>query len=233
MAEAGTSAPGRHAARPQPDVLSAVTYDGWVQPGTAIEVAGLSLAGGMLYVGKKLCAPADGGSDPALIDPWLLTVYTTSDVAAYLDAKAVRLLAEGRANFARFGLGSDPVLEWGADTLIFPWRGGRVMCTLAVALTAAGANAALDGVCLTMTAASRPAAIARLQSLADSAPDPLALAASVKNKIVEKYDEFLSDELLSIACAASSLDVDGAWHTLASLLNQVASQTSSSPIAGA
>jgi ATP-dependent Lhr-like helicase len=162
----------------------------------------------------------------------MLTVYTTSDVPAYLDAKAVRLLAEGRANFARFGLGSDPVLEWGADTLIFPWRGGRVMSTLAVALTAAGANAALDGVCLTMTASSRAAAVDRLQSLADSAPDPLALAASVKNKIVEKYDEFLGGELLSIAYAARSLDVDGAWHALASLLNQIASQTSSSPIAG-
>lgn len=67
----GTSTPGRHAARPQPEVLSGVTHDGWVPAGTAIEVAGLSLPGGMLYVGKKLRAPADGGSDPALIDPRL------------------------------------------------------------------------------------------------------------------------------------------------------------------
>ena len=129
----------------------------------------------------------------------------------------MRLLAEGRANFARFGLGTNPVLEWGADTLIFPWRGDRVMSTLAVALTGAGTVTAQDGVCLTMTAASRPAAIARLQSLADSAPDPLALAASVKNKIVEKYDESLSEELLNIDYAARSLDVDGAWHALDAL----------------
>ena len=165
-----------------------------------------------------------GGEVADRVRQEMLTVYTTSDVPAYLDAKAVRLLAEGRANFARFGLGSDPVLEWGADTLIFPWRGGRVMSTLAVALTAAGANAALDGVCLTMTAASRAVAVDRLQSLADSAPDPLALAASVKNKIVEKYDEFLSEELLSIDYAARSLDVDGAWHALTSLLNAMTAQ---------
>lgn len=166
-----------------------------------------------------------GGEVADRVRQEMLTVYTTSDVPAYLDAKAVRLLGEGRANFARFGLGSDPVLEWGADTLIFPWRGGRIMSTLAVALTAAGANAALDGVCLTMTAASRAAAIDRLQSLADSAPDPLALAASVKNKIVEKYDDFLSEDLLNIAYAARSLDADGAWHTLTSLLNQVTGQS--------
>ena len=62
---------GRHAAQPQPEVLSGVTYDGWVPAGTAVEIAGLCLPGGMLYVGKKLPAPADGGSDPALIDPRL------------------------------------------------------------------------------------------------------------------------------------------------------------------
>lgn len=161
-----------------------------------------------------------GGEVADRIRQEMLIVYTTSDVPAYLDAKAVSLLAEGRANFARFGLGSDPVLEWGADTLIFPWRGSRVMSTLAVALTAAGANAALDGVCLTMTASSRAASIDWLQSLADSNPDPLTLAASVKNKIVEKYDEFLGEELLNINYAARSLDVGGAWHALTSLLHR-------------
>src|ERR1022692_944768 len=69
----------RHAARPQPEVLSASTYDGWVPAGTAVEVAGLSLPGGMLYVGKKLRAPADGGSDPALIDPRLPIDRRTPD----------------------------------------------------------------------------------------------------------------------------------------------------------
>jgi ATP-dependent Lhr-like helicase len=164
-----------------------------------------------------------GGQVADQVRQEMLAVYTSSDVPAYLDAKAVRLLAEGRANFARFGLGSDPVLEWGADTLIFPWRGGRIMSTLAVALTGSGTHTALDGVCLNMAAASRPEALARLQSLADSAPDPLTLAAGVRNKIVEKYDDLLSEELLNIAYAARSLDVDGAWHTLSSLLKAVTS----------
>jgi ATP-dependent Lhr-like helicase len=164
-----------------------------------------------------------GGQVADQVRQEMLAVYTSSDVPAYLDAKAVRLLAEGRANFARFGLGSDPVLEWGADTLIFPWRGGRIMSTLAVALTGSGTHTALDGVCLNMAAASRPEALARLQSLADSAPDPLTLAAGVRNKLVEKYDDLLSEELLNIAYAARSLDVDGAWHTLSSLLKAVTS----------
>jgi len=167
-----------------------------------------------------------GGEIADRIRREMLAVYKTSSVPVYLNASAARLLAEGRANFARFGLDSDPVLEWGADTLIFPWRGDRIMSTLAVALTTTRVDVAPDGVCLTMTGASRAEAIARLQALAASGPgDPLTLAAGVQTKIVEKYDDFLSDELLDIANAARSLDVDGAWHALTSLLNQVTGQS--------
>jgi hypothetical protein len=104
-AQAGTSAPGRHAAqpeRPQPDVLSAVRYEGWVPPGTAIEVAGFSLPGGMLYVGKKLRAPADGGSDPALIDPWLPVDHRNPDISGATVSYALsyaRLSAQARAAY--------------------------------------------------------------------------------------------------------------------------------------
>jgi ATP-dependent helicase Lhr and Lhr-like helicase len=148
----------------------------------------------------------------------MLTVYTTSDVPRYLDAKAVQLLAEGRANFTRFGLDVSPTMAWGADTLIFPWRGDRIMSTLAAALTCAGVDVAQDGVCLTIAGTSPEATIDRLQALAASVPDPLTLAASVRNKAVEKYDDLLSDELLNVAYAARSIDVDGAWRALTSLL---------------
>jgi ATP-dependent Lhr-like helicase len=167
-----------------------------------------------------------GGEIADRIRREMLAVYKTSSVPVYLNASAARLLAEGRANFARFGLDGDPVLEWGADTLIFPWRGDRIMSTLAVALTTTRVDIAPDGVCLTMTGASRAEAIARLQALAASGPgDPLTLATGVQTKIVEKYDDFLSDELLDVANAARSLDVDGAWHALTGLLNQVTGQS--------
>jgi uncharacterized tellurite resistance protein B-like protein len=45
--------------------------DGWVPVGATIEIAGLTLPGGMLYVGQRLSAPAGNGPDPALIDPRL------------------------------------------------------------------------------------------------------------------------------------------------------------------
>ncbi|GAA3164008.1 hypothetical protein GCM10010531_15210 [Blastococcus jejuensis] len=148
-------------------------------------------------------------------------VYLSEEVPAYLDATAVRLLTEARSNFARYGLGADPVLNVGADTLIFPWRGDRICSTLAIALTASGIEVAQDGVCLTMSNCTRQQAVDRLAELVDrGAPDPDVLAASVSNKIVEKYDEQLSEELLNAAFAARGLDVDGAWDAAHQLLAQ-------------
>jgi ATP-dependent helicase Lhr and Lhr-like helicase len=129
------------------------------------------------------------------------------------------MLAEGRANFARFGLAHGPILEWGHDALIFPWHGDRITSTLAAGLAATGTDVAQDGMCLTMPDTSYEEALTRLEALAVITPDPLALAATVRNKSVDKYDELLSEDLLNAAYAARSLDVPGAWQALDGLLS--------------
>jgi ATP-dependent Lhr-like helicase len=48
-------------------------------------------------------------------------------------------------------------------------------------------------------------------------PDPVVLATGVRAKTHDKYDRYLSDELLNVAYAARALDVPGAWATLAEL----------------
>jgi len=172
--------------------------------------------------GRPPLFTGSGGEVADRVRQEMRTIYTTADVPAYLDATAVRLLAEGRANFTRFGLGEDPLLTSGVDTLIFAWRGDRILSTLAAALTSAGIDVAQDGVCLTMTGADRATAIAHLRTLlAEGPPDPVTLAARVGTKIVEKYDEQLTEELLNEAFAARSLDVDGAWDALRSLLDNL------------
>ena len=52
---------------------------------------------------------------------------------------------------------------------------------------------------------------------AGSAPDPVALAATVQAKLHDKYDRYLSEEILNLAYAARALDVPGAWRSLAEL----------------
>ena len=55
--------------------------------------------------------------------------------------------------------------------------------------------------------------------LKEGPPDTYELARSVANKACEKYDLFLTDELLSVDYAASKLDSNGALSALHKLLN--------------
>jgi ATP-dependent Lhr-like helicase len=172
--------------------------------------------------GRPPLFTGSGGEIADRVRQEMATVYATTVVPAYLDSAAVRLLAEGRTNFTRFGLGRDPLLTSGEDTLIFAWRGDRILSTLAVALTGAGFDVAQDGVCLTMTGADRATTIGRLRALlAQGPPDPVTLAARVGTKIAEKYDDQLTQELLNEAFAARSLDVDGAWDAVRGILDNL------------
>jgi len=140
-----------------------------------------------------------GGHVASRVRQEMRRVYLGADVPAYLDESAARLLGEGRANFTRFGLATNPVLAYGKSTLVFPWRGDRACSTLGVALTGGG-GVSVEGVCLTMNGAGRTETIARLEELlADGPPDPLELAAKVATKVAEKYDEYLSEDLLNEA----------------------------------
>jgi ATP-dependent helicase Lhr and Lhr-like helicase len=147
----------------------------------------------------------------------MLAVYQASDLPRFLDGTAARLLGEGRATFTALGLDSRRLLESGDDTIIFPWRGDRVVATLAVALAASGTPVTQDGLCLTVAGTSPDEARQRLRALAARRPDPLDLAATVRTKVTEKHDDLLPPDLLDAAYAARSLDVDGAWAALPSL----------------
>lgn len=59
---------------------------------------------------------------------------------------------------------------------------------------------------------------ANLKALAESDPmDPVQLATTVENKVAEKYDHCLPDDLLCRDYASRSLDVQGAWDVLSDL----------------
>jgi hypothetical protein len=48
-----------------------------------------------------------------------------------------------------------------------------------------------------------------LATLAAVPPSALELADAIKNKVIEKFDPFLGDELLDLACARDRLDTTG------------------------
>jgi ATP-dependent Lhr-like helicase len=146
-------------------------------------------------------------------------VYESQDMPIYLDAEAQRLLTEGRKAYRRLNLANTPIVGWGNDTLLVPLRGDTIMSTLALALHQRGISVGHEGAALTL---SRTAPRHVLDLLADlaagPAPEAEELAAIVPDKIIDKYDDVLGEELRTIAYAARKLDVAATWAALPDLV---------------
>ncbi len=135
-------------------------------------------------------------------------LYCTDAMPIFLDATARDLLNEARANFTRYGLHQTPVLANGKQTLLFCWMGDVVMNTLLVQLQARGVTVGRDAIALIIEGLSPKAVLTHLKAIAnDETADATALAATVKNKINEKYDPFLDEALLCQNYAAAQLDL--------------------------
>ncbi|MGB3304877.1 MAG: DEAD/DEAH box helicase [Thermomicrobiales bacterium] len=146
-------------------------------------------------------------------------LYERDDVPVFLDKIARRLLKEGRAKYRLHRLTERSAIDWDGDTLLFPWRGDRIMNTLAMLLLREGVNVSLEGVALICRdeSAARVRKILR-QIGSRPLPDALTLAANAHGKERDKYDQYLSEELLTASCAARDLDLPGAREALQDLL---------------
>ncbi|MGH3489261.1 MAG: DEAD/DEAH box helicase [Actinopolymorphaceae bacterium] len=173
-------------------------------------------------------APARGGRPPAFpglgadvadeVRRRMRSLYESDAVPVYLDQVAQRLLDEGRAAYRRLLLAEQPLLSWGRDTVLLPWRGDQIMNTLAVVLRGHRLEVGQDGAALTIRRTNTVGLWKLIQRLVDAPPpDPLDLADTVANKIADKHDQYLDDALLTQSYAARSLDVPGAWSTLRQL----------------
>jgi len=170
--------------------------------------------------GQPPTFPGTGGEVADQVRRTMRALYQSEEVPRYLDATARTLLSEGREAFRRFGHARQSIFGWGNETLLFPWRGDRIMNTLLVTLANQGLQVGQDGVCLTVKGTTPMGLWTLVQELAAAPqPDPLALAETVRAKARDKYDRYLGEELLNLAYAVRSLDVPGAWTTLTDLAN--------------
>ncbi len=142
-------------------------------------------------------------------------LYNTEEMPIFLDAIAADLLQEARSNFSGYGLDETNILSNGSDTLLFPWQGSLVMNTLFVLFLANGWEVQQDAIALTITGVSAREIVRHLRKLSQAAPPaPIELAATVRNKVNEKHDQFLTEELLCQNYAASYLDVPKTWSVI-------------------
>jgi ATP-dependent Lhr-like helicase len=176
-----------------------------------------------------LLKPAKGGKAPIFggeagwihdrVRQEMFAVYTDAKVPNFLDAHARELLAEARENFHRYGLSEKSVIRHGNLSYVFCWAGDRVTDTLVAMLRSKGFKAVNEGIAV-MVANVTPNDLKSCLHLLlkEGLPDTYELARSVENKAHEKYDLFLTDELLSVAFAVSKFDSEGALNTIAAAL---------------
>lgn len=176
-------------------------------------------------------APGPGGKPP-MFDPntggmvhdeirrRMRLVYEGVEMPTYIDPTARALLGEARRSYAQLDLAQIRIIKDGRDTLLFACRGDQIMNTLVVMLIGRGISASLAGPALTAHERTPEDVIRALEGIReDRHLDAGRLAAIVGNKQVEKYDWVLSEKLLDLEYASSSLDLQGARSTIDDLLD--------------
>jgi ATP-dependent helicase Lhr and Lhr-like helicase len=173
--------------------------------------------------------PAPGGRVPAFsgergdvhdkIRREMRAVYVGTAMPPYLDATARDLLAEARTHFCQYGLEYRSIVPTGAETVVFTWMGDRANDTLAVWLKYIGQIAQNEGATVRVFAAEADTMAALRRIASDPSPDPIALAAPVKNKIFEKYDSLLDEPLMNAEYASRKLDVNSTRALAKTLLH--------------
>lgn len=145
----------------------------------------------------------------------MFNVYRSGDLPAFLDGIARDLLIEARANFARLGLAENFVIADGDEARLFCWMGDRVLDTITLKLQAGGLQACHEDVAITVADCGKDELLAALGSCVAGGPgDGCRLAEFVVDKLTEKYDRFLPNELLIADYARRFLEPTSAWEVL-------------------
>jgi ATP-dependent Lhr-like helicase len=136
----------------------------------------------------------------------ILSVYRDTDVPEYLDTTAQRHLAEGRQSFHELKLSDRSIIEWNGRSHVFPWAGTRKLDTLRLALRYNNCVCDQGRIAISVSNKSPKELGAILQSLKDHPPAPKDLAGLAETLIVEKFDRYLTADLLREAFIANRIE---------------------------
>ena len=157
-------------------------------------------------------APVFAGDGAALSDGLVAEmrhVWEGDEEPAFLDPQAIVLLREGRATYRDLGLAGTSLVEIGGKTLAFPWTGSRGMMALSLSFRQRKIASDIHGIAIEVETSSNDVR-AILKDIDDQpVPDPSDLIAMIENKAVDKYDVWLSQDLLCLNAGRAMLDCGG------------------------
>lgn len=138
-------------------------------------------------------------------------IYHEGQKIDFANKDARALFQESVHFFNDAGLRENAVVQDGANTAIFTWQGDKTVNTIAALLSMHGFEVSNFAGVIEVIKASAADVVKTLRNLAQSElPNATELAQPVPEKRVDKFDEFLPDDILSIEYGAKAFDVDSA-----------------------
>ncbi|SNY95814.1 DEAD/DEAH box helicase [Halomonas sp. hl-4] len=138
-------------------------------------------------------------------------ITTSNGKVDFADSEARDLFREGIEFFEHANLQNRSVIEQDEHVYVFPWRGDKAVNTLTAVLLMKGFRAShYAGVIEVQKASSKEVATCFNKALQDGLPSQYELAEMVPEKHLEKFDEFLPEELLTEGFGRRMFDVPGA-----------------------
>lgn len=183
---------------------------------------------------KKLIilTPSSGGEPPifhgggqmvhAIIRKEMYRIYTTKELPVYLNSDGIRLFEEGVDFFHTMKLDGRNIIQDGATTFLFPWKGDRTINTISVLLRNQNLTVGCTGGVIEIAKCSISDLKGTITKILNGKkPSTSALANTVANTKIEKHDHYLSQELRALNYGSKSFDIDEAWSWLESVLSKI------------
>ena len=173
--------------------------------------------------GKKLPA-FEGSSFPQTekeVRHKMLEILKSSEGYSYLDKNATKMLNKARHYYSLIPHSKEVLFEEGTSLVWFTWTSTSGNLTLHALLTHfLKLNVTLENEALVLKDITKEELKNNLLELDDNYPTTLEVATLIPSKVVEKYDSFLSDELLSHSFAINNLNLEDAKECIEKLLKE-------------
>jgi len=137
-------------------------------------------------------------------------IQVGSEYIDFADTVAKQLFLDSIKTFERYDLSHQSLVNKDGSCYIFMWRGDSVVNTLVALLLQHGftVESYAGVICVLKTSSAQVYAF--LQKIAQRpVPTATELAKTVPNKMIEKFDEYLPDELLDMGYGAQAFDIEG------------------------
>lgn len=132
---------------------------------------------------------------------------------SFLDKVAAQQVEEARAAYSQLGLTHNKFIMNGTDVIIFSWLGDWANDALALILRRHGLKAESEGLAIIIHDSDLEGVLRTFrESELIPQPAPEQLAASVQNKLSDKWDYLLTEQLLNKTYASRELDIDTAMQ---------------------